>query len=79
MISKKIPVRYRAFIFALVMSFNTSMIVSAIILSLHTQTYAQFIKVWPPSFAIAWPVVFVAILIIAPLVNKFLDEFVEAA
>lgn len=76
--ANKIPLRYRALIFALVMSFNTSMIVSATIISLRTDNYAQFIRVWPSSFAIGWPVVFVAILIIAPLVNKLLDLFIEA-
>ena len=74
---KKIPLRYRTLIFALMMSLNTSMIVSAVIISLHTQTFTQFIKVWPSSFSIAWPLVFVAILIIAPFVNKFLDLFIE--
>jgi len=73
----KIPRKYRNFLFALVMSFNTSLIVSATIISLHTQSYAQFAKVWLPSFAIAWPLVLVAILIIAPLVNKLLNLFVE--
>ncbi|HAF00585.1 MAG TPA: DUF2798 domain-containing protein, partial [Methylophilaceae bacterium] len=68
---------YRTLIFALIMSFNTSAIVSAVIISLHTQTLAQFVRVWPLSFAIGWPLVFVAILIIAPLVNKFLDLFIE--
>jgi hypothetical protein len=73
----KIRFRYRVFIFALIMSFNTSLIVSATIIYLHTQSFAQFIKVWPASFAIAWPIVFIAILIIAPMVNKMLNLFVE--
>lgn len=73
----KIAFRYRAFLFALIMSCSTSLIVSGTIIYLHTQSPAQFIKVWLSSFAIAWPVVFVAILIIAPLVNKLLNLFVE--
>ncbi|OIR02801.1 hypothetical protein GALL_150090 [mine drainage metagenome] len=77
--TKKIPFRYRSLIFALIMSFNTSTIISAVIISLHTHTFAQFIKVWPSSFAIGWPLVFVAILIIAPLVNKFLNLFIEVS
>ncbi|MDX1916185.1 MAG: DUF2798 domain-containing protein [Methylophilus sp.] len=76
--AKKIPLRYRTLIFALIMSFNTSAIVSAVIISLHTQNFTQFVRVWPSSFAIGWPLVFVAILIIAPLVNKILDLFIEA-
>jgi len=73
----KIAFRYRAFLFALVMSFNTSLIVSGTIIYLRTESLAQFTKVWLPSFAIAWPLVLVAILIIAPLVNKLLNLFVE--
>jgi predicted neutral ceramidase superfamily lipid hydrolase len=74
---KKIPLRYRALIFALIMSFNTSMIVSAMIVSIHTHSYAQFIKVWPSSFVIGWPIVLAAILMIAPVVNNLLDRFIE--
>lgn len=60
------------------MSFFTSMIVSILIIGLRTKSYEKFIQIWPESFAIAWPIVFVAILIIAPLVNKFLDQFIES-
>jgi hypothetical protein len=77
--AKKIPFRYRSLIFALIMSFNTSTIISAVIISSHTYTFAQFITVWASSFAIGWPLVFVAILIIAPLVNKFLNLFIEGS
>lgn len=75
--ANKLPLRYRAVLFALVMSCFTSMIVSATIIGFRTGSYVQFFKVWPSSVAIAWPIVFVAILVIAPLVNKFLDLFVE--
>jgi len=44
---------------------------------MHTQNIEQFMKVWPSSFVMSWPIVFLAILIIAPLVNKLLDKFVE--
>jgi len=74
---KKIPFRYRVYCFALVMSFFTSMIVSATVISLRTSALEGFLHIWPLSFAIAWPIVFVAILIIAPLVNKLLNLFIE--
>lgn len=74
----KIPARYRAFIFAVVMSCSTSMIVSAMIIGLHTQTFEKFMKVWPTSFLMSWPIVFLAILIIAPIVNKLLDRVIES-
>jgi len=75
--AKKIPFRYRVYCFALVMSFFTSMIVSATVISLRTSTLEEFLHIWPSSFAIAWPIVFVAIFIIAPLVNKLLNVFIE--
>jgi len=75
--AKKIPVRYRVYCFALAMSFFTSMIVSATVIGLRASTFDEFLQSWPSSFAIAWPIVFVAILIIAPLVNKLLNVFVE--
>ncbi len=76
--ANKIPFRYRVYIFALIMSFFTSMIVSAIIIALRTMSYDMFIQIWLSSFVIAWPIVFIAILIIAPLVNKLLDQLVKA-
>jgi hypothetical protein len=75
--AKKIPFRYRVYCFALVMSFFTSMIVSATVISLRTSALEGFLHIWLSSFAIAWPIVFVAILIIAPLVNKLLNVFIE--
>ncbi len=73
----KIPYRYRTVLFALIMSFFTSLIVSGTLIYLHSQSFTQFIKVWSSSIVIAWPVVFAAILIIAPLVNKALNLFVD--
>jgi len=73
----KIPYRYRTVLFALIMSFSTSLIVSGTVIYLHSQSLTQFIKIWPSSIVIAWPEVFAAILIIAPLVNKTLNLFVE--
>lgn len=75
--AKKIPFRYRVYCFALVMSLFASIIASATVISLRTSTLEGFLHIWPSSFAIAWPIVFVAILIIAPLVNKLLNLFIE--
>jgi large-conductance mechanosensitive channel len=54
------------------------MIVSAIIIASRTMSYDKFIQIWLSSFVIAWPIVFIAILIIAPMVNKLLDQLVKA-
>ena len=76
--SSKIAYQYRTVLFALVMSANTALIVSGIIIFLRTQQpHTNFIKVWLGAFITAWPIVFIAILIMAPAVNKVLNLFVE--
>lgn len=74
----KIAHRYRTVLFALMMSANTAFIVSGIIISMHTKPNTPFISQWMGAFTTAWPIVFIAILIIAPMVNKLLNLFVEA-
>ncbi|PPC94147.1 MAG: hypothetical protein CTY33_04950 [Methylotenera sp.] len=73
----KIPGRYRMIVFALMMSGSTACIVSGIIIALRMPLTLQFLSQWLTAFLTAWPIVFVAILIIAPLVNKLLDSWVE--
>jgi Protein of unknown function (DUF2798) len=76
-VANKIAYRYRTVLFALMMSASTALIVSGIIIYMRIQPHTDFIQVWLSAFITAWPVVFVAILIIAPLVNKLLNLFVE--
>ncbi len=73
----KIAYRYRTVLFALIMSANTALIVSGIIIFLRIQPHTDFIKVWLGAFITTWPIVFIAILIIAPAVSKALNLFVE--
>ncbi len=75
--TNKIAYRYRAFLFALIMSASTALIVSGIIIYLHSAHHTRWMMKWLAAFATAWPIVFVAILIIAPLVNRCLNRFVE--
>lgn len=76
--TNKISIRYRTVLFALIMSASTALIVSGVIIALRMQPNGDFIHVWLRAFITAWPIVFVAILMIAPLVNKLLDLVVEA-
>lgn len=78
----KIAYKYRTVLFALIMSASTAMIVSGIIIFMHTKSHSHFmthtfLKQWLGAFITAWPIVFVAILIIAPMVNKLLNLMVE--
>ncbi len=75
--ANKIAYRYRTVLFALIMSASTALIVSGIIIFLRVHPQTCFIQVWLGAFITMWPIVFIAILIIAPAVNKFLNLFVE--
>jgi hypothetical protein len=75
--ANKIAYRYRTVLFALFMSTSTALIVSGIIIYLRVQPHTGFTRMWFRAFITAWPIVFVAILIIAPLVNRLLNLFVE--
>ena len=77
MFNQKIPLRFRTMLFALIMSCNTALIVSGIIIYLHSASKEHYIKQWLGAFITAWPIVFIAILLIAPMVNKLLNVFVE--
>ncbi len=80
---RKIAYQHRTMLFALLMSFCTALIVSGIIIYLHIEPRANFLPFflaqWFTAFLMAWPIVFVAILLIAPVVNRLLSLFVEDA
>lgn len=75
--ANKIAYRYRMVLFALIMSSSTALIVSGIIIYLHSAPHSTFMMKWLTTFVTAWPIVFISILVIAPLVNKLLNQFVE--
>ena len=68
-----LPKRYKSFVFAFIMSFNTTLIVSGVITFINVSSLAVFWNKWPSSFLIGWPIVFISILVIAPQVNKFVE------
>ncbi|MDZ4142752.1 MAG: DUF2798 domain-containing protein [Methylotenera sp.] len=67
----KISSLTRKMLFALIMSVNTTLIVSGIVI--YGQPHAHFISQWLGAFMRVWPIVFIAILLIAPNVDKLLD------
>ena len=74
---RKLAYKYRKFVFAGAMSFTTAIIVSGAISYLHAPPGADFPRIWLGAVAMAWPIVFVAILTIAPLVDQLVSRFVE--
>ena len=73
----KISRKFRAIVFAAIMSVFTVMIVSCILTFQHYGLASDFIVHWLSGFVTAWPLVFVAILLVAPLVNKLVDNIVD--
>lgn len=61
----------------MIMSCCTALIVSGVIIYRHSESFSDFLPLWEKGFITAWPIVFITILTIAPLVNKFLDIFFD--
>jgi uncharacterized membrane protein YcfT len=78
-IDMRLPVsrRYRHVVFAGVMSFVTSLIVSGAITASRAGLDNQYLDHWVKGFFVAWPLVFIVILLIAPLVSRFVEAIVE--
>lgn len=75
--SRKLPFKYRKWVFAAAMSCSTSLIVSGVILALRGVRGEVFLSVWLQAFLTAWPIVLVAILLLAPRIDRWLDIVVE--
>ncbi len=73
----KIPRKYRAIVFAAIMSVFTVLLVSGTLTWRHYGLHESFLSHWLSAFATAWPLVFVAILLVAPLVNRLVDRVVD--
>lgn len=73
---KGIPCRFRAVVFAAIMSLFTVLLVSGVLTLWHHGLTAEFPMQWLSGFLTAWPLVFVAILLVAPIVNKWVDQIV---
>lgn len=74
----KIPRKFKSIVFAAVMSVFTVMIVSCMLTFRHYGFDTGFISHWFSAFVSAWPLVFVAILVVAPLVTKWVDKIVDS-
>jgi hypothetical protein len=64
----------RAIAFATLMSLVTSALVSACLTWVRGVDEGQFVSSWIRAVVFAWPLVFLSILFIAPLVNRVLDH-----
>jgi energy-converting hydrogenase Eha subunit A len=67
-------IRYPTLLFALIMSMITSIVVSACMTWLHLQNLQPFLRSWLYSFLVAWPLVFLCILIFAGYVRSLVQR-----
>lgn len=74
----KISARIHKLLFAVIMSGSTALITTAYVIYTqakpHTLLSHHFISRWLGAFIHVWPVVFTAILLIAPMVNRLLNQ-----
>ena len=73
----KLSSRYRSVIFALLMSFNTALLVSGVITFINTPSTRIFLDKWPSNFILGWPLVFLSIIFISPRVNRLVNLIVD--
>ncbi len=72
------PKKIRTLVFAVLMSAITSTLVSSCILFAHGASGVEIFQKLRKSLLLAWPIVFISILTIAPLINKILDFVFKA-
>ena len=63
--------------FAMVMGIITTGIISFVLISINIGFTDSFIRIWLKSWGIAYVVVIPAIIIIGPLVQKFVDKILK--
>jgi hypothetical protein len=67
----------RQLLFALLMSLVTVNIVSISILLIHGVPLALLFEKWLTSIAVAWPIVFVSILLVAPWLLRLTERLIK--
>lgn len=66
--------KLRLLVFAALMSFSTALIVSAAIIFINGVSSDNFFARWLKAVSLAWPLVFLSILTIAPMINRLIDK-----
>lgn len=67
----------RQLLFALLMSLVTVNIVSISILLIHGVPLALLFEKWLTSIVVAWPIVFISILLVAPWLLRLTERLVK--
>jgi hypothetical protein len=72
----KIPARHANLAFAAIMSFLMALVMSGIITAVNHDLEAGYLLAWLKSFALAWPIAFALVLLLAPRVRALVARMV---
>jgi hypothetical protein len=75
----KLPARYAPVLFGALLSAVMVAIVSAFVLATSRGVHAGFAMQWLRSCATTWPVAFVAVTLVAPVVRRVVGRVTAAA
>ena len=66
----RIPVRYSNLLFGAMLSMIMVTVISGAVVLVTQGLTANFLAQWLKGFAIAWPIAFPTVLVVAPMVRK---------
>jgi Protein of unknown function (DUF2798) len=66
-----LPARYAPICFAGIMSCLMALLMSGLLTAINVGLNAAFVFRWFKGFAIAWPIAFILVLVLAPLVRRW--------
>jgi len=75
---RKLPARYAAVVLPLVLTAVMTFIVSGISTFSALGPSAEFLRVWPVSWALSWAVAFPTMLVVLPLARRIVALLVAA-
>jgi ABC-type transport system involved in cytochrome bd biosynthesis fused ATPase/permease subunit len=69
-----IPRRHSQLLFGAILSALMTATVSAFVLVVNSGYHAEFVAQWAKSCATTWPVAFVTVTLLAPLVRRWVER-----
>lgn len=74
----RIHPRYATLLFAFLMSLFMALLMSGVLTALNLGFNSTALRRWPHNFAVAWPVAFPSVLLIAPQVRRLVAWLTRA-
>ena len=74
----KLPARYAAIVLPLVLSLLMTFVISGVSTLMSLGPTRAFVATWPAAWALSWVVAFPTLVVLLPLVRRFVALVVEA-